>query len=113
MSVATSGQIWIPPKDGTGVLQSYDDITVIEYNYGQAITLNFQNPGDTYYFTASNLTTFTPSLPTGSFPGGTVLGPYYAVSANGSVVMAATDEATGSFYVYLIVITPPPPPPEA
>ncbi len=102
--VVPPGQIWIPPQDSTGGLSSIDDIVTLTYPYGQPITIHFQ---DTFYFTASNLTTFTPSLPTGSFAAGTTLGPYYANSADGMVVFAATDTVTGVIYVYLVTIEAP------
>jgi len=98
------GQIWIPPQNSTGGLSSFADIVQFTYPYGQPITIHFQ---DTFYFTASNLTTFTPSLPTGSFAAGTTIGPYYANSADGLVVFTATDVVTGVIYVYLITIVAP------
>jgi len=100
------GQIWIPPPNSTGGLASFTDIVQLTYPYGQPITIHFQ---DTFYFTASNLTTFTPSLPTGSFAAGTTLGPYYANASDGLVVLAATDAVTGQIYVYEITIVAPDP----
>jgi len=108
--VVPPGQIWIPPPGGPGGLTSFDDIVQLTYPYGQPITIHFQ---DTFYFTASNVTTFTPSLPTGSFAAGTTIGPYYANAADGLVVFAATDVVTGQIYVYLITIVPPVEPPDS
>jgi len=80
----------------------------VTYPYGQPITIHFS---DVFYFTASNLVTFTPSLPTGSFAANTSIGPYYAVSADGFVLLLATDTVTGQTYAYEITITAPIEPP--
>lgn len=82
-----------------------DNPVVLDYIYGQPITINFE---DASYFTASNLVTFTPSLPTGSFGAGTTLGPYYAVAADGYVIFTAYDEEDNATYVYSITVKAPP-----
>ena len=101
--VATSGQIWIPPR--SNVESGLENPILLEYFYGQPITINFE---DTFYFTASNLVTFTPSLPTGSFGGKTCLGPYYANSEENFVIFTAYDEEENITYVYGITVTAPP-----